>query len=124
MARGVRNLLARVGTGYLLDKFFAAKLAAFFFCGAATRIILLMFGAAGKIVLGAAFLIGMGMGAEGDMFAYSVSRYFGLKAFGAAYGYAFGSFVIAGAAGTLLMGLGFDWTKLYTALLAGFFWRC
>jgi len=44
-----------------------------------------------------------------------------LKAFGAAYGYAFGSFVIAGAAGTLLMGLGFDWTKSYTAPLGGFF---
>jgi hypothetical protein len=80
-----------------------------------------MFGAAGKIALGAAFLIGMGMGAEGDIIAYSVSRYFGLKAFGTAYGYAFGSFVIAGAAGTLLMGLGFDWAKSYTAPLAGFF---
>jgi MFS family permease len=118
---GFALVLARVGTGYLLDKFFAPKLAAFFFCGAATGIALLTFGAAGKIALGAAFLIGMGMGAEGDIIAYSISRYFGLKAFGTAYGYAFGSFVIAGAAGTLLMGLGFDWTKSYTAPLAGFF---
>jgi hypothetical protein len=50
---------------------------------------------------GLAFLIGMGMGAEGDVIAYSINRYFGLKAFGTAYGYAFGSFVLAGAAGTL-----------------------
>jgi MFS family permease len=118
---GFALVVARVGTGYLLDKFFAPRLAAFFFCGAAMGIALLMFGAAGKIALGAAFLIGMGMGAEGDIIAYSVSRYFGLKAFGTAYGYAFGSFVIAGAAGTLLMGVGFDFTRSYTVPLAGFF---
>jgi MFS family permease len=118
---GFALVLARVGTGYLLDKFFAPKLAAFFFSGAAAGIGLLMFGATGKLALGAAFLIGMGMGAEGDIIAYSISRYFGLKAFGTAYGYAFGSFVLAGAAGALLMGVGFDFTRSYTVPLAGFF---
>jgi MFS family permease len=118
---GLAVLIGRVGTGYLLDRFFAPRLAAFFFCGAATGIGLLTLGAAGKIALGAAFLIGMGMGAEGDVIAYSISRYFGLKAFGTAYGYAFGSFVLAGAAGTLLMGVGFDFTRSYTMPLAGFF---
>jgi len=118
---GFALVLARVGTGYLLDKFFAPKLAAFFFCGAAAGIGLLMFGAAGRLALSAAFLIGMGMGAEGDIIAYSISRYFGLKAFGTAYGYAFGSFVLSGAAGTLLMGVGFDFTRSYTVPLAGFF---
>jgi sugar phosphate permease len=117
---GSAVLIGRVGTGYLLDKFFAPRLATFFFCGAAAGIGLLTFGAAGKVALGAAFLIGMGMGAEGDIIAYSISRYFGLKAFGTAYGYAFGSFVLAGAAGTLLMGVGFDFTKSYTVPLALF----
>jgi MFS family permease len=118
---GIALVIARVGTGYLLDRFFAPRLAAFFFCGAATGIGILMFGAAGKIALGAAFLIGMGMGAEGDIIAYSLSRYFGLKAFGTAYGYAFGMFVFAGALGTLLMGVGFDFTRAYTVPLVGFF---
>ena len=117
---GFAVLIARVGTGYLLDRFFAPKLAAFFFCGAAAGIGLLMFGASGKLALGAAFLIGMGMGAEGDIIAYSLSRYFGLKAFGTAYGYAFGAFVLAGAFGPLLMGAGFDRTHSYAAPLAGF----
>jgi MFS family permease len=118
---GLALMVARVGTGYLLDRFFAPRLAAFFFCGAAVGIGVLTFGAAGKIALGAAFLIGMGMGAEGDIIAYSLSRYFGLKAFGTAYGYAFGIFVLAGALGALLMGVGFDFTQGYTLSLTGFF---
>ena len=117
---GFAVLIARVGTGYLLDRFFAPKLAAFFFCGASVGIGLLMFGASGKLALGAAFLIGMGMGAEGDIIAYSLSRYFGLKAFGTAYGYAFGAFVLAGAFGPLLMGAGFDRTHSYSVPLGGF----
>jgi MFS family permease len=118
---GFALVIARVGTGYLLDQFFAPRLAVFFFCAAAAGIGVLMFGAAGRIALGAAFLIGMGMGAEGDIIAYSLSRYFGLKAFGTAYGYTFGAFVLAGALGTLLMGVGFDFTRSYTLPLAGFF---
>ena len=118
---GFALVIARVGTGYLLDQFFAPLLALFFFCAAAVGIGVLMFGAAGRIALGAAFLIGMGMGAEGDIIAYSLSRYFGLKAFGTAYGYTFGAFVLAGALGTLLMGVGFDFTRSYTLPLAGFF---
>ena len=118
---GFAVLIARVGTGYLLDRFFAPRLAAIFFCGAAVGIGMLTLGATGKLALGAAFLIGMGMGAEGDLIAYSLSRYFGLKAFGTVYGYAFGTFVMAGALGTLLMGAAFDWTHAYTVPLAGFF---
>src|SRR5437016_6579549 len=117
---GIALLIGRVGTGYLLDRFFAPRLAAFFFCGASVGIGLLMFGVGGKAALVAAFLVGLGMGAEGDIIAYSLSRYFGLKAFGTAYGYAFGAFVLAGAFGPLLMGAGFDRTHSYAAPLAGF----
>jgi MFS family permease len=120
-ALGLALMIARVGTGYLLDRFFAPRLAAFFFSAAAVGIGVLMFGAAGKAALGAAFLIGMGLGAEGDIIAYSFSRYFGLKAFGTAYGYGFGAYVLASAVGALLMGVGFDITHSYTVPLAGFF---
>ena len=66
---------------------------------------MLMFGVSGTTALAAAFLVGMGLGAEGDIIAYSLTRYFGLRAFGTAYGYAFGSFLLAGALGAYLMGL-------------------
>ena len=52
---GFAVLIARVGTGYLLDRFFAPRLAAFFFCGAAVGIGMLTLGSTGKLALGAAF---------------------------------------------------------------------
>lgn len=92
-----------------------------FFGSASLGIALLFAGSSGKIALVAAFLVGLGFGAEADIIAYSLSRYFGLKAFGTAFGYAFGAFVLAGAVGTLLMGAGFDFTHSYTWPLGGFF---
>ena len=118
---GVAVLIGRVGTGYLLDRFLASRLAMILFGGASVGIALLWVGSAGKVGLFAAFLIGLGMGGEGDIIAYSVSRYFGLRAFGTAYSYAFGAFVLGGAAGVFLMGAGFDSTHSYTLPLGAFF---
>lgn len=113
-------LIGRVGSGYLLDRFFAPYVAMFFFVGAALGMVLLWGGAAGGTTYLAAFLVGLGMGAEVDIIAYLTSRYFGLRAFGEIYGYAFASYALAGALGTWLMGLGFDRTGSYRAVLAGF----
>jgi MFS family permease len=118
---GVAVLTGRLGTGYLLDRFLASQLAMILFGVASVGIALLCVGSAGKVALLAAFLVGLGMGGEGDIIAYSVSRYFGLKAFGTAYGYAFGAFVLGGAAGVFLMGAGFDSTHSYTLPLGAFF---
>jgi MFS family permease len=116
---GAGLLLGRVGSGFLLDRYFGPRLAVSFSIGAAIGILLLLFGSGVSTFVGA-FLVGLGMGAEGDIIAYLTSRYFGLKAFGEIYGYAFGSFVLAGACGALLMGIGFDRTGSYTIPLQGF----
>lgn len=114
---GFAVLLGRVGTGCLLDWFFGPRLAMFLFAGASLGIALLWAGGTGKVALMAAFLVGLSMGAEADIIAYLMSRYFGLRAFGTAFGFAFGSFVLAGALGTLTMGAGFDLTHSYRAPL-------
>ena len=113
-------LIGRVGSGYLLDRFFAPRVAIFFFGGAGLGMLLLWSGAAGAIAYLAAFLVGLGMGAEVDIIAFLTSRYFGLRAFGEIYGYAFASYALAGALGPWVMGLGFDHTGSYRAVLAGF----
>jgi MFS family permease len=117
---GAALLIGRVGSGYLLDRFFAPRVATLFFGGAALGIVLLWSGVVGGIADVAAFLVGLGMGAEVDIIAYLTSRYFGLRAFGEIYGYAFASYAFAGALGPWLMGLGFDRTGSYRSILAGF----
>lgn len=116
----VGGMLGRGGGGYLLDRFFAPYVAVCFFCGSALGIFLLWSGAVGGLAFVAAFLGGLGVGAEFDIIAYMVSRYFGLRAFGEIYGYVFAAFTLGGVIGPPLMGVGFDSTGSYSLMLGGF----
>jgi MFS family permease len=118
---GAALLVGRVGTGYLLDRFFAPYLAAVFFGGAAVGIGLFWIGSGTALAFVGASLVGLGLGAEVDIIAYLISRYFGLRCFGKIYGFALGAFLLAGALGPLLMGAGFDLTGSYHAPLAALF---
>ena len=117
---GAAVLIGRVGTGYLLDRFFASRMAALLFGGAAAGIALLMIGSTPSIAFLGAFLVGLGLGAEVDLIAYLVSRYFGLRSFAEIYSLIFGAFALAGAFGPLVMGAGFDLTGSYHAPLVAF----
>jgi cyanate permease len=117
---GAALLMGRVGTGYLLDRFFAPHIAALFFGGAAVGVGLLISGGATSIAFLGAFLVGLGLGAEVDIIAFLVSRYFGLRSFAEIYSLAFGAFVLAAAFGPLLMGAGFDLTGSYRVPLMAF----
>jgi cyanate permease len=112
---GAALLLGRVGTGYLLDRLFAPRIAAVVFSGAALGIGLLWLG-----TTPVSFLVGLGLGAEVDLIAYLISRYFGLRAFGKVYSSAFAAFALAGALGPLFMGAGFDLTGSYRVPLIVF----
>jgi predicted MFS family arabinose efflux permease len=118
---GSALLIGRVCSGYLLDRFFAPRVAMCLFGAAACGIALLRTGAESGLLFPAVLLIGLGIGAEVDIIAYLVGRYFGLRAFGEIYGYAFASYVLAGALGPWLMGVGFDRFASYSSILVGFF---
>ncbi len=117
---GVALLFGRVFTGYFLDRFFGPYVAVLLFSGVAVGISLLGAGAAGSLTLLAAFLVGLGMGAEVDIIAYLTSRYFGLRSFGEIFGYLFATFTLAGALGPVLMGAGYDRFGSYRAPLLSF----
>ncbi len=117
---GSALMISRVLSGYLLDRFFAPRVAMYIFGATACGIALLQTAAGTRLVFLAAFLIGLGMGSEADIIAYLTSRYFGLRAFGEIYGYAFASYTLAGALGPWLMGLGFDRSGSYGSILVGF----
>jgi MFS family permease len=116
----VGALLGGVGAGYLLDRFFAPYVAVYFFCGAALGTFLLWSGAVGGLAVVAIVLWGLALGALFDIMAYMVGRYFGLRAFGEIYSYAFAAFTLGGVIGPLLMGVGFDSTGSYSPVLGGF----
>jgi MFS family permease len=116
---GAAVIIGRLGSGYLLDRLFAPRVAILFYSATALGIAILCTGTKGTLALVAAFLVGLGMGAEVESMGYMTSRYFGLAAFGTAYGHAFGAFMIAGAAGVYLMGAGYDRFHSYTVPLAG-----
>jgi len=110
---GAGLLTGRVGTGYLLDRFFGPRVAAGIFGATSLGIAFLWASTTTQLAFFAAFLIGLGLGAEVDVMAYLISRYFGLRAFGAICGCAFAAFAVAAGIGAYLMGLGFDRTGSY-----------
>ena len=83
-------------------------------------IFLFFIGVSGWAAFVAAFLVGMGVGAEGDIITYQVSRYFGLRAFNEIYGYVLIAYTFGGMIGPLLMGITFDSTGSYSLVLAAF----
>jgi MFS family permease len=114
---GGATLLGRVATGFLLDRFFATNVAVSFFCVGAVGIFMLWAGVAGPLSFLTAILLGVGIGAEGDIMAYLVSRYFGLRAFGEIYAYVLAIYTLGAVAGPLLMGLSFDSSGSYESAL-------
>jgi MFS family permease len=113
-------LLARAGAGYLLDRFFAPYVAVAFFCGSALGVVLLWSGLGGGLAFVAALLVGFGQGAEFDILPYALSRYFGLRALGEIYGYAFAAITLGAALGPFVMGVSFDATGSYSLALISF----
>jgi MFS family permease len=114
---GVASLAGRVVTGWLADRFFAAWVS--FGLLLTTALGTFLLAAADSFASGAvaAALIGFGMGGEFDVTPYMVSRYFGLRAFGALYGTAFAAAGAAAAVGPVLVGRAFDATGSYETVL-------
>lgn len=110
---GAATIVGRVGNGVLVDRYFAPRVAAVVFAGAAIGLGLLWGGGTGAVVFVAAVLIGLAIGAESDIMPYLVSRYFGVRAMGALYGITFGAYTIGAAAGPYLFGVGFDRSGSY-----------
>jgi MFS family permease len=116
-AMGAAILAGRLSTGWLLDRFFAPRVGACLFALSALGTFMLATAHTLAAGIEAAALIGFGMGGEGDVTPYLLSRYFGLKSFSTLYGSTWTAYAIAGAVGPVIMGRAFDATGSYRALL-------
>src|SRR5277367_3120129 len=114
---GGLSVLGRIGTGWLLDRFFGGRVALVVNLVTAAGIFLLAH--ANSFVAGAlaAALLGIGAGGEAAITPYLLTRYFGLRAFSTLYGFTWTFYAAAGAAGPVILGRAFDRTGSYSSLL-------
>jgi len=115
---GGSSVLGRIGTGWLLDRFFGARVAFVVTLISAGGVFFLA--RAGSFAAGAfaAALIGIGAGGEAAITPYLLTRYFGLRAFSTLYGITWTFYAAAGATGPVILGHAFDATGSYASLLA------
>ncbi|WP_454726938.1 MULTISPECIES: MFS transporter [Cupriavidus] len=105
---GVGLLVGRILTGVLIDRIHAPFVACVFFVGGALGIFLLRASHDYQMLLLATTLIGLTIGAEGDLISYLVRSYFGLRAFGALFGIAFSGYGFGAVIGPVGLGAWFD----------------
>lgn len=120
-AYGLSTIVGRVLVGWLADHFPVPRVAiAFFACSALGFVLAVAVGArAGMPMLVlVALTIGLGFGAESDVIALFISRYFGQRAFAAIYGYLLAAFLVGSSIGPALFGFVRDASGGYGAVMA------
>jgi MFS family permease len=114
---GGSSVLGRIGVGWLLDRFFGARVALLVNLSTAAGIFLLARATSFPAGCLAAALIGIGAGGEAAITPYLLTRYFGLRAFSTLYGLTWTFYAAAGALGPVILGRAFDLTGSYASLL-------
>jgi MFS family permease len=111
------QIVGRLVSGFLLDRFSPQRIGFVFTAVPALGFVLLWaFQDVALFALGAAALIGIQQGAEVDLFAYFVSRRFGLLRYGTIYGSLLGLSWVGNAIGVLSFGWVHDFTGSYQAM--------
>jgi MFS family permease len=125
---GPALIVGRLAAGYLLDRLSARQVSFSFLLMPAVSCALLV-GFDGSFMRGvlATVLVGVAAGVEGDLLAYLLSRYFGLRHFGAIYGAGLTIFAIGYGAAPVAGGAIFDHLGSYDlgfGILAGLLVPC
>lgn len=113
---GVALIVGRIFSGWCLDRFWGPYVAIVFYLIPMTGIAVLASGFGGLAPLTGAVLCGLGIGADVDLMAFFVSRYFGMKEYAKLYGVMLALFTLANGVGPALSGLSFDRYHSYTPI--------
>lgn len=116
-ALGAAGLVGRLATGWLLDRFFGARVGMLLLVLNALGLWMLATAKTPTAGIIAASLMGFGMGGESDVVPYLLARYFGLRSLATLYGFTWTAYAISAAAGSILLGRAFDQTGTYQGLL-------
>jgi MFS family permease len=116
---GLAVIVGRVAAGFLLDRFWAPAVAVgFLVLPAASCLVLAQGGVQSPVVIGlAAAFAGLAAGAEFDLVAFMVTRYFGMRHYGVIYAVQLVGLLFAGGLAPPLFGRIYDTTGSYDAML-------
>lgn len=114
---GIGLIFGRLFCGYMADRVFAPAIFQVICALAAVGFVLLA-GGWGVVPSGIGIVfVGVAMGAEYDLVAYLVSRYFGLGSYGRIYGWQYAFTMAGGVAGPFIIGGIYDSTGAYFAYI-------
>jgi MFS family permease len=115
---GLSVIIGRIGTGYLIDRFWAPGVAAIILSLPAVSCLVLASGVGGLWAAGfSAVLIGLAAGAEFDLMAFLVSRYFAQRRYGILYSCLYAIFKVGAGIGAPIFGYSFDFFGSYVSVL-------
>lgn len=113
---GLSVIVSRLVVGVLIDRYFGPYVGFGIFAFAAAGCGLFALGGSPVLL---AVALGAALGAEIDLVAYLVTRYFGLRSYGAIYGTIYAVYMTGGAISPTLIGLMYETAGSYGSALAG-----
>lgn len=122
---GLSVIAGRLAVGFLLDRLFAPRVVFVLYLAPVAAFLTLYNGTGDGVFLFAALAFGLSQGAEIDIIAYLVSRYFPRDEFGRTYAVLFAAFTVGAANGPLMLGVlydrdgNYDFALLVLAVIAG-----
>lgn len=117
---GMALIVGRLIAGWIIDRVYAPYVAVFFIVCPLIGIIILASGTTLVSPLIGVALLGMGIGAEVDLQSFIITRYFGIRSFGALHGLMFSGNVIGNAVGAMSLGWSFQLLHSYNPAFAVF----
>lgn len=115
---GIAQIIGRLSSGYLIDRFDARHVGAIVVLFPVIAVgLLILFGGSAFFALVAVFFFGLAAGSELDVLAYLSSRIFGARNFGAIFGAIMGMAALGGGIGPILGNMVYDHSNSYAALL-------
>ena len=115
---GYSVMVGRIAGGYLIDRFWAPIIAlGLLILPAVSCYLLVQPSFTFTVAAIAVLLIGLAAGAEQDLMAFLVARYFGMKNYGVIYGCMYGAFALGAGVGPYVFGRAFAQTGTYDNMI-------
>ncbi|MGA0019784.1 MAG: MFS transporter, partial [Steroidobacteraceae bacterium] len=116
-ALGLALILGRAFAGFLMDRFFAPLVAVIILIFPVLGVILLAVDGSSTSALIAAVCIGVAAGAELDVIAVLISRYFGNRAYGENYGWQYAAWTFGSGTAVIITNRVYDVLGSHTPVL-------